>query len=254
MGEIQLGAHSVRTHGAKVLRIHCHDWVIFLLLLFIYIGLNKIEPFHRFIGEEMMTNIKYPLKDNTIPAWAVPIYAVLFPMLVFLIYYIVRRDVYDLHHATLGLLYAVGLTAVITDAIKVAVGRPRPNFFYRCFPDGEPVFDNVTHDVLCYGDKAVIKEGYKSFPSGHTSWSFAGLVFLSWYMSGKIRAFNHGGHVAKLCIVFLPVLAAILVGVSRVDDYWHHWQDVFTGAIIGTVLSTFCYLQFFPFPHDVKGE
>lgn len=63
--------------------------------------------------------------------------------------------------------------------------------------------------------------------------SFAGMVFLSWYMSGKLRAFDHAGHVAKLCIVFLPLLAAALVGVSRIDDYWHHWQDVFAGAIIG---------------------
>lgn len=45
--------------------------------------------------------------------------------------------------------------------------------------------------------------------------------------------FDQRGHVAKLCIVFLPLLVAALVGVSRVDDYWHHWQDVFGGAIIG---------------------
>jgi len=68
-----------------------------------------------------------------------------------------------------------------------------------------------------------------------TRWigSFAGLGFLSLYLSGKIRAFDQTGHAAKLCIVLLPLLAAVLVAVSRVDDYWHHWQDVFTGALIG---------------------
>jgi len=30
-----------------------------------------------------------------------------------------------------------------------------------------------------------------------------------------------------------------LVGVSRVDDYWHHWQDVFGGAIIGLFVFVF---------------
>lgn len=111
-----------------------------------------------------------------------------------------------------GLLYSVLVTGVITDAIKDAVGRPRPDFFWRCFPDGKgvgscnssislifvselnsnsscyffifgsskisehstvvchnQVFDPVTTDVMCTGDKAVIKEGHKSFPSGHTS-------------------------------------------------------------------------------------
>ena len=105
------------------------------------------------------------------------------------------------------------ITAVITDAIKDGVGRPRPDFFWRCFPDGKDVrllagnstfsshkfifvdlptvqlllscmeskltkthrrtlfqlYDNVTTGVLCHGEKSVIKEGHKSFPSGHAS-------------------------------------------------------------------------------------
>lgn len=65
--------------------------------------------------------------------------------------------------------------------------------------------------------------------------SFAGLGFLSLYLSGKIKAFDRTGHVAKLCIVFLPLLVASLVGISRVDDYWHHWQDVFAGGLIGII-------------------
>ncbi|KAG9444589.1 hypothetical protein H6P81_015929 [Aristolochia fimbriata] len=70
------------------------------------------------------------------------------------------------------------------------------------------VYHNVTGDVICHGDKSVIKEGHKSFPSGHASWCFAGLAFLALYLSA-------------------------LVGVSRVDDYWHHWQDVFVGGLLG---------------------
>ena len=102
------------------------------------------------------------------------------------------------------------ITGVITDAIKDAVGRPRPDFFWRCFPDGNDVcpkliilhyfpfpsfkilflyiisysfcvkeifvhtlklqiYNNVTTEVICHGEKGVIKEGHKSFPSGHSS-------------------------------------------------------------------------------------
>ncbi|RZB54259.1 putative lipid phosphate phosphatase 3, chloroplastic isoform D [Glycine soja] len=200
----------------------------------------------------MMTDLKYPLKSNTVPAWAIPIYAILLPIVIFLGVYIRRRDVYDLHHAVLGLLFSVLITAVFTEAIKNAVGRPRPDFFWRCFPDGKDVYDKWG-DVICHGDQKVIKEGYKSFPSGHTSGSFSGLGFLSLYLSGKIKAFDRKGHVAKLCIVFLPLLVASLVGISRVDDYWHHWQDVFAGGLLGLTVATFCYLQFFPPPYHSEG-
>lgn len=230
-----------------------HDWLILLLLVVIEVVLNVIEPFHRFVGKDMLTDLSYPLQDNTVPIWAVPIVAILLPMAIILVYYFIRRNVYDMHHAILGLLFSVLITGVITDAIKDAVGRPRPDFFWRCFPDGKGVFHPVTSDVMCTGVKSVIKEGHKSFPSGHTSWSFAGLGFLALYLSGKVRVFDRRGHVAKLCIVFLPLLVAALVAVSRVDDYWHHWQDVFAGALIGLTVASFCYLQFFPPPYDVDG-
>ncbi|PIA33438.1 hypothetical protein AQUCO_04100098v1 [Aquilegia coerulea] len=253
MPEIQLGSHTIQSHGVHVARFHMHDWIILLLLVVIEIVLNVIEPFYRFVGEDMMTDLKYPLKSNTVPIWSVPIIAVLLPFAVFAVYYFYRRDVYDLHHAILGLLFSVLITGVLTDAIKDAVGRPRPDFFWRCFPNGTDLYDPVTKNVACTGEKSVIKEGHKSFPSGHTSWSFAGLSFLAWYLSGKVRVFDRRGHVAKLCLVFLPLLVAALVGVSRVDDYWHHWQDVFAGALLGTTVASFCYLQFFPPPYHVDG-
>lgn len=57
----------------KVARTHKHDWLILILLVIIEAVLLVIEPFHRFLGEEMMTDFKYPLQDNTVPFWAVPV-------------------------------------------------------------------------------------------------------------------------------------------------------------------------------------
>jgi diacylglycerol diphosphate phosphatase / phosphatidate phosphatase len=78
------------------------------------------------------------MKGNTLPFWAVPIVAVIGPMIIITVIYFKRRNVYDLHHAILGLLFSVLITAVVTDAMKDGVGRPRPDFFWRCFPDGIP--------------------------------------------------------------------------------------------------------------------
>uniref|UniRef100_A0A6V7QUB3 Phosphatidic acid phosphatase type 2/haloperoxidase domain-containing protein n=1 Tax=Ananas comosus var. bracteatus TaxID=296719 RepID=A0A6V7QUB3_ANACO len=258
MPDIQLGAHTVRSHGSTVARFHMYDWIILICLAVLDGVLNIIEPFHRFVGQDMMTDLRYPLKGNTVPFGLICVYllqviAIVLPFVIIIGIYFVKKNVYDLHNAILGLLFSVLITAVITDAIKDGVGRPRPDFFWRCFPDGKAAYDNVTTSVICHGEKSVIREGHKSFPSGHTSWSFAGLGFLAWYLAGKIAVFDRRGHVAKLCIVFLPLLVASLVAVSRVDDYWHHWQDVFAGGLLGLVVASFCYLQFFPPPYDIDA-
>ncbi|CAM8883903.1 unnamed protein product [Rhodiola kirilowii] len=243
---------TIKSHGRKVASHHKYDWFILLILAAVELALVRMHPFYRFVGKDMMTDLKYPLKENTVPTWSVGVYGVILPVVIFVIIYIWRRDVYDLHHGILGLLYAVLITGIITDSIKLAAGRPRPDFFWRCFPDGIDKYDNLGN-VICHGIDSVIKEGHKSFPSGHASWSFAGLGFLSMYLSGKLKAFNRKGHIAKLCLVFLPLLAASLVGVSRVDDYRHHWEDVFAGGLIGLVVAMLCYLQFFPAPYHSEG-
>nr|XP_011464515.1 PREDICTED: lipid phosphate phosphatase 2-like [Fragaria vesca subsp. vesca] len=253
MSDVHMGSHTLKSHGVKVAKSHMYDWMILVVLGAIDITLNLIEPFHRFISEQMMNDVSYPFHPDTIPMWAVPIFAIILPAGIFFAFYLKRKDVYDLHHSILGLLYSVLITLVITDSIKDAVGRPRPNFFWRCFPDGIGVYDQKYGNVMCTGDKLIIKEGYKSFPSGHSSVSFAGLGFLSWYLAGKIKVFDRRGHSAKLCIVLFPLLCAALVATSRVDDYWHHWQDVLCGSLIGIVIASICYLQSFPYPNKEEG-
>lgn len=67
--------------------------------------------------------------------------------------------------------------------------------------------------------------------------AFAGFGFFAWYLSGKVQVFDRRGHIGKLCLVLFPLLLAAVVGVSRVDDYRHHWQDVFAGGLLGWCLQ-----------------
>lgn len=53
--EVELGSHTIKSHGAAVARNHMHDWLILLLLVIIEVLLNIIHPFYRFVGKDMMT-------------------------------------------------------------------------------------------------------------------------------------------------------------------------------------------------------
>lgn len=71
MSDSQFGANS---HVLKLVRRHRLDWLTLLLLGLIDGLLNLIEPFHRYLSEEMLTpDIKYPYHHDTIPMWSVPV-------------------------------------------------------------------------------------------------------------------------------------------------------------------------------------
>lgn len=73
MPKIMLGVHTVKSHGLKVAREQLRDWLILVLLGIIDIVLNVLEPFHRYIGPDMLTDLTFPFYQDTIPMWAVPV-------------------------------------------------------------------------------------------------------------------------------------------------------------------------------------
>lgn len=73
MGQVDPAAHTIQSHGASLARNHLQDWLILLLLVVIEVILFAIHPFYRFVGRDMMEDLKYPMKDNTVPVWAVPV-------------------------------------------------------------------------------------------------------------------------------------------------------------------------------------
>jgi len=109
-------------------------------------------------------------------------------------------------------LLSFTLTGAVTQAMKVTVGRPRPDLIARCLPKpgsaDAPVFGLVGAEICTQTDILILKDGFRSFPSAHASCmytprsirnqcsdvrfavvSFAGLGFLSFYLAGKIHLF-----------------------------------------------------------------
>lgn len=84
----------------------------------------------------------------------------------------------------LGLAISVVLTTFLTDVVKNAVGRPRPDLIARCKPEeGTPEHKLVNVEVCTETDHHILHDGWRSFPSGHSSLAFSGLGFLALYVS-----------------------------------------------------------------------
>jgi len=163
--------------------------------------------------------------------------------------YITVRSLWDLHNSTLGLGLGLALTGSMTQVVKITVGRPRPDLLDRCQPPPElsdPPYGLQNWTICTQLDDHIIRDGFRSFFSGHSSLSFAGLGFLSFYLAGKLHLFDSRGHTSKAWLALLPFMAASLVAISRTMDYRHHWQDVLVGSLVGTLFSFFSYRQYYP--------
>ncbi|EIW51708.1 acid phosphatase/Vanadium-dependent haloperoxidase [Trametes versicolor FP-101664 SS1] len=239
-----------RSVRSRLVLSYAPDWLVCIVLAAAFYALEYIEGFKReFSLTDTSLQHTFAVHER-VPALALYMIAGVAPLVLQpLINVLTIRSWWDLHTSWLGLLLSLTITGSITQFVKITVGRPRPDLIARCIPIAgsvDPPLGLSTVAICTQTDKHMLQDGWRSFPSGHSSLTFAGLGFLSFYLAGKLHLFDMRGHTVKAWLALAPLAGAAMVAISRTMDYRHHWQDVLTGSLLGLVTAYFSYRQFYP--------
>lgn len=61
-----------------------------------------------------------------------------------------------------------------------------------------------------------------------------------------MHVFRPRADFSRCLLSFAPLLCALMVAISRLDDYRHDIYDVTCGSILGLLVAYFCYRRYYP--------
>lgn len=153
---------------------------------------------------------------------------------------------YVAYDIILGFIICIIFSSLLIEYMKERVGYPRPNYYtlqymYKIFPENKYSLNQQSH---------------RSFPSGHASTIATGLGYIIIFLLDQAYQFHKHIYNKKYSTyyllgnriyVYLSIMFFIIiiwVGVTRIRDYWHFPSDVFSGWLIGFIISFICYFSF----------
>ncbi|KAE8374348.1 PAP2 superfamily-domain-containing protein [Aspergillus bertholletiae] len=232
-------------------------------------------------------SLSYPLKSDTVSIVIVGIVCCAGPAILIVVTCLLlplpwRLRLWELHAGWLGLGLSLAGAFFVTSGMKDVVGKPRPDLIARCQPDlaniatyavgglglhreAAPVM--VTSGICQNPDAKVVRDGFAAFPSGHSSFSWAGLLYLSLWLgakfaisvpvrsvavvSGVVRKTSYERSAATgapplylLLVVAIPTGGALYICASRYNDYMHAGWDIMGGSLIGIVFAILGFLWY----------
>lgn len=144
-------------------------------------------------------SLSYPLESETVTNSTLLIAALIAPAAVILIGSLFvgtgpgrkpsskaaswRRKLWEWNTGWMGLALSLAIAFIIANGAKEVLGKPRPNLLARCSPDlskrleatvggiGDQIEEGITlyNTKICRNHGAILDEGFRSFPSGHSA-------------------------------------------------------------------------------------
>lgn len=155
-----------------------------------------------------------------------------------------NNSLHNVHGGVCTILTAIGISEFVTQVFKFYVGRLRPNFYAMCG------FDKTT--LQCTNGEEMEMEARMSFPSGHSSLSFCGMMVLVLFFIGRVgfgrgeKQYSMLRYKFSVLLSFVPLLFAFWCATSRLVDNWHHPSDILAGSILGAVSASIAYHLWYP--------
>lgn len=212
-----VGRRHSKMGSIRVAISYAFDWAILVVFAVAGYILGNLTPQKRpfSLGNP---DISFPLYDDTVSITNAFLICIVAPILIILIVSLLlvpgstvppgtpksiiwRRKLWEIHAGWLGLIFSVIATWFIVSTTKNLLGKPRPNAIARCQPD----LENIAHyivggvaattsstpgqlvsaDICKNPDASVVNDGFRSFPSGHSSIATSGLVYLTFFLASK---------------------------------------------------------------------
>lgn len=97
-------------------------------------------------------------------------------------------------------------------------------------------------DISYCLDKKAMVDAQKSFPSGHSGAVFSGYGFLGIFLLALLKTQYRSHNMPKGLVAFGVLFVAAIVAGTRPRDYWHNYEDILAGAIIGFSCAIFAFM------------
>ncbi|CAI5760815.1 unnamed protein product [Candida verbasci] len=224
-------------------------------------GRNLPPNYHEFSLYDI--RIRYTFFNQvTIPVGLLVLISGVLPVLQFVLFAFIipaslTRRLWDLFAGCLCLLGAQATQLMTVVLLKNITGLPRPDMIERCepfFTDVIPLTQLSTVEVCTQENWNLVQEGFRTFPSGHSSTVFCGMIITSLNIAARLQTFDNRNNSFKVFLTISPLLLASFVASTRVSDNRHYLLDVIAGSFIGFTIGWIFYYQYYPSIFNLKNQ